>query len=45
MVQRHSLEELMSDLKNGIFSELKNNSNIDIYRRNIQRAFIQRWDI
>ena len=38
----YSLDELMSDLKNGIFSELKNNSNIDIYRRNIQRAFIQR---
>ena len=38
----YSLDELMLDLKNGIFSELKNNSNIDIYRRNIQRAFIQR---
>ena len=38
----YSLNELMSDLKNGIFSELKNNSNIDIYRRNIQRALIQR---
>ena len=40
--EAYSLEELMSDLKNGIFRELKNNSNIDIYRRNIQRAFIQR---
>ncbi len=40
--EAYSLDELMSDLKNGIFSELKNNSNIDIYRRNIQRAFIQR---
>ena len=38
----YKLDELMLDLKNGIFSELKNNSNIDIYRRNIQRAFIQR---
>ena len=38
----YSLNELMTDLKNGIFSELKNNSNIDIYRRNIQRALIQR---
>ena len=38
----YSLDELLLDLKNGIFSELKNNSNIDIYRRNIQRAFIQR---
>ena len=40
--EAYSLDELMSDLKNGIFSELKDNSNIDIYRRNIQRAFIQR---
>ena len=40
--EAYSLDELMSDLKYGIFSELKNNSNIDIYRRNIQRAFIQR---
>ena len=40
--EAYTLDELMSDLKNGIFSELKNNSNIDIYRRNIQRAFIQR---
>ena len=40
--EAYSLDELMSDLKNGIFIELKNNSNIDIYRRNIQRAFIQR---
>jgi len=40
--EAYSLDELMSDLKNGIFSELKNNSNIDVYRRNIQRAFIQR---
>ncbi len=38
----YSLDELMLDLKNGIFSELKNNSNIDVFRRNIQRAFIQR---
>ena len=38
----YSLDELMSDLKNGIFSELKTNSNIDVFRRNIQRAFIQR---
>ena len=40
--EAYSLDELISDLKNGIFSELKTNSNIDIYRRNIQRAFIQR---
>ncbi len=41
-LKAYSINELMLDLKNGIFSELKNNSNIDIYRRNIQRAFIQR---
>jgi|TARA_A200000113_G_scaffold20536_1_gene17777 hypothetical protein len=40
--EAYSLDELMSDLKNGIFSELNDNSNIDIFRRNIQRAFIQR---
>ena len=38
----YTINELMLDLKNGIFSELNDNSNIDIFRRNIQRAFIQR---
>jgi len=38
----YTINELILDLKNGIFSELNDNSNIDIFRRNIQRAFIQR---
>ena len=38
----YTINELMLDLKNGIFNELNDNSNIDIFRRNIQRAFIQR---
>jgi hypothetical protein len=38
----YSMEELFSDLRNGIWSELKTGSNIDTYRRNLQRAYIER---
>ncbi len=34
--------EMMSDLRNGIWSELRSGSEIDIYRRNLQRAHIER---
>ncbi|MCA6075181.1 zinc-dependent metalloprotease [Fulvivirga sedimenti] len=34
--------EMMSDLRNGIWSELRSGSTIDIYRRNLQRAYIAR---
>ena len=36
------MNELMSDLRNGIWSELKTGANIDTYRRNLQRAHIER---
>jgi hypothetical protein len=38
----YSLDEMMTDLKSGIFSELKSKSSIDIYRRNIQKLFIDK---
>jgi len=34
--------EMMSDLRNGIWSELRSGAEIDIYRRNLQRAYIER---
>ncbi len=38
----YALVDLVTDLKNGIFEELEsNNPNIDIFRRNIQRAFVE----
>ena len=40
----YSLNEMMDDLKNGIWSEIKNGNSIDIYRRNIQKSFISRLD-
>lgn len=38
----YSVDELMSDLKNGIFSELQTNSPIDVYRRNLQKLFVNK---
>ena len=38
----YSIDELLSDLKRGIFSELKTNTAIDIYRRNLQKAFVSK---
>ena len=38
----YTLQEMMNDLKNGIWFELKNNRNIDVYRRNLQRTYINR---
>ncbi|MCP9768599.1 DUF5117 domain-containing protein [Lacihabitans sp. LS3-19] len=38
----YSLDEMMSDLKNGIFSELKGKSSIDIYRRNMQKLYVDK---
>ena len=38
----YSMDELFADLRNGIWSELKTNANIDTYRRNLQRAYIER---
>ncbi len=38
----YSVDELMSDLRNGIFSEIKTNAPIDIYRRNLQKLFVSK---
>ena len=38
----YSIDKLMSDLKRGIFSELRTNTAIDIYRRNLQKAFVSK---
>ena len=38
----YSLNEMMDDLKRGIWSELKGTKTIDIYRRNLQRSYISR---
>ena len=38
----YSLDEMMTDLKNGIFSELKSKTSIDIYRRNIQKLLVDK---
>ena len=36
----YSVDELMGDLRKGIFSEIKSNATIDIYRRNLQKSFV-----
>jgi hypothetical protein len=38
----YSFDELISDLRRGIFSELKANAAIDMYRRNLQKVFVSR---
>ncbi|WCO03682.1 zinc-dependent metalloprotease [Psychroserpens ponticola] len=38
----YKLTEMMRDLRQGIWSELRNGRRIDIYRRNLQRAHIDR---
>jgi hypothetical protein len=38
----YSLDEFMTDLRTGIWSELKTRKPIDIYRRNLQKAFVSR---
>ncbi|WP_298897411.1 zinc-dependent metalloprotease [uncultured Psychroserpens sp.] len=38
----YSLTEMMRDLRNGVWSELRSGRRIDTYRRNLQRAHIDR---
>lgn len=38
----YSVDELMSDLRKGIFSELRTNAPIDIYRRNLQKLYVSK---
>jgi hypothetical protein len=36
--------EMMDDVRNGIWTELNNNSAIGVHRRNLQRAYIERME-
>jgi hypothetical protein len=38
----YTVDELMTDVRNGIFAELKSNKPIDIYRRNLQKVFVDK---
>ena len=38
----YGLLDMMSDLRSGVFSELSRGNTIDIYRRNLQRAYVDR---
>lgn len=38
--KNYSVDELMSDVRKGIFSELTTNAPIDVYRRNLQKLFV-----
>lgn len=38
----YNLDELFLDLRNGIMTELKNRSSIDLYRRNLQKVFVEK---
>jgi hypothetical protein len=38
----YTLTDLVSDLKNGIWSELPAKKPIDVYRRNLQKSFVER---
>ncbi|MGG8495455.1 zinc-dependent metalloprotease [Tenacibaculum sp. TC6] len=40
----YSLIEMMNDLRKGIWSEIYTNKAIDPYRRNLQRAYLDRFD-
>ncbi len=36
--------DMMSDLRKGLFNELRKDRKIDIYRRNLQRAYVERLE-
>ncbi|WP_299526407.1 zinc-dependent metalloprotease [Winogradskyella sp.] len=38
----YGMYDMMKDLRRGVFSELRTGKKIDIYRRNLQRAYIDR---
>ena len=40
----YSIDELFADVHTGIWKELKTGANMDTYRRNLQRAYIERMD-
>jgi len=40
----YSILELMTDMRVGIWSELRSGNSIDLYRRNLQKAYIDRME-
>ncbi len=42
--ESYSIIEMISDLQNGLFSELKTNNNISVYRRALQKSYVERLD-
>jgi hypothetical protein len=42
--EAYGLYAMMQDVRNGLFSELRSGKKIDIYRRNLQRAYIERME-
>ena len=42
--EAYGLYDMMKDLRKGLFSELRTGKKIDIYRRNLQRAYIDRME-
>ena len=40
----YGLYDMMTDLRKGVFSELNRNNKISLYRRNLQRAYVDRLD-
>jgi hypothetical protein len=40
----YTMENLFDDLRGGIFAELKTGKTIDTYRRNLQRAYVERLE-
>ena len=38
----YGIEDLYTELKNGIWSELKNNQTVTVHRRNLQRIYVEK---
>lgn len=43
-VDAYTFMDMMADTRKGLFSELRDRSTIDIYRRNLQRAYVERLE-
>ena len=43
-INAYSFIDMMKDVRKGLFSEVSSRSTIDIYRRNLQRAYIERLE-
>ncbi|RZS92169.1 zinc-dependent metalloprotease [Aquimarina brevivitae] len=42
--EAYTLLDMMSELRQGVWSELRTGKSIDVYRRNLQRAYIERME-